>query len=72
MTERVFVENPSECYTENLHTVDSPITDNHVKKCVYLDLVFNRLLGWAGGSSCAFWEMVFTQDLAVPPNKVFK
>ena len=22
------------------------------KKCVYLDLVFNRLLGWEGGSSC--------------------
>ena len=22
------------------------------KKCVYLDLVYNRLLGWEGGSSC--------------------
>ena len=21
-------------------------------KCVYLDLVYNRLLGWEGGSSC--------------------
>ena len=41
------------------------------KRCVYLDLVCNRLLGWEGGSSCVFWEMVFTQDLAVPPNKVF-
>ena len=43
-----------------------------LKKCVYLDLVYNRLLGWEGGSSCVvFWEIVFTQDLAVPPNKVF-
>lgn len=24
----------------------------YVKRCVYLDLVFNRLLGWEGGSSC--------------------
>ena len=42
------------------------------KKCVYLDLVYNRLLGWEGGSFlCCVWEIVFTQDLAVPPNKVF-
>ena len=47
-----------------------------MKKCVYLALTLFFLLSPCEGGKGAdtvlyFWEKVFTQDLAVPPNKVF-
>ena len=42
------------------------------KRCVYLDLVFNRLLGWEGGSSCVcvLGEGVHTGPSSAPQQGI--
>ena len=41
------------------------------KKCVYLDLVFNRLLGWEGGSSCVvLGDSVHTGPSSAPQQGI--
>ena len=41
------------------------------KRCVYLDLVFNRLLGWEGGSSCVvLGDSVHTGPSSAPQQGI--
>ena len=67
-------ENLFNLFTDNRKHCVAMRTNNRQpckKRCVYLDLVFNRLLGWEGGSSCVDLEIgVYTGPSSAPQQGI--